>query len=126
MPFHRRAMYEKGITVTPDRGLQKVEQCHGRLQATLVNELTRAEEQRIVDHVVIEMGTTPADELFGELKPSSRNGGLVDLEAFATGQEQKRMVNPAGAYELYRIGDAVACRDVHGAILDAMRVAAAL
>jgi|TARA_B100000315_G_scaffold146965_1_gene135977 hypothetical protein len=30
--------------------------------------------------------------------------------------------NPDGAYQLFRIGDAVASRDIHAAIYDALRL----
>jgi hypothetical protein len=31
--------------------------------------------------------------------------------------------NPAGGYALYRIGDAVASRNIHAAVYDALRLA---
>jgi hypothetical protein len=56
------------------------------------------------------------------MKPGSRNLGAVDYEALVAGQPQAVVSNPQGAYELYRIGDAVSARNTHAAIYDALRL----
>jgi hypothetical protein len=38
------------------------------------------------------------------------------------GQPQTLLNNPAGQYQLFRIGDAVASRNIHAAIYDALRL----
>ena len=51
---------------------------------------------------------------------------LVDYAALVAGQPQGRAReagrNPAGQFELYRIGDAVSSRNTHAAIYDALRL----
>ena len=61
-------------------------------------------------------------ELYFELKPQSSNLGEVDYEALATGAPQQVSPNPNGHFRLFRIGDAVAARNTHAAIYDALRL----
>jgi len=70
-----------------------------------------------VDH-----GSLPADELYFALKPTSTNLGEVDLEALLANQNQLVVNNSQGKYQLFRIGDAVASRNVHSALFDALRL----
>lgn len=67
-------------------------------------------------------GTQPLDELYFELKPQSKNLGAVDYEQLLEGQAQSLLKNPTGQFLLYRIGDAVAARNTHAAIYDALRL----
>jgi hypothetical protein len=50
----------------------------------------------------------------------------VDYDALATGGIQEVETNPEGAFRLFRIGDAVAARNTHAAIYDALRLARGL
>jgi hypothetical protein len=72
--------------------------------------------------VVVEHGTLPLDDLYFELKPGSRNLGAVDHRALIAGAPQALAPNPDGAFQLFRIGDAVASRNIHAAIYDALRL----
>ena len=83
-------------------------------------------EPRIVDGVVLEAGTTAVSEVYDELAPLSSNGGEVDVEALLAGEPQTRVRNSEGKFHLFRIGDAVSSRNIHAAILDAMRLCRAL
>jgi hypothetical protein len=78
--------------------------------------------ERIVDQVVVNHGTRPLDDLYFALKPLSSNLGEVDYEALATGRPQTLAPNPEGRFRLFRIGDAVAARNTHAAIYDALRI----
>ena len=80
-------------------------------------------DERLVDHVVVEHGTLPLDELYEALKPASRNGGEVDHAALLGGRPQAVVRNTSGAFQLLRIGDAVTSRDIHAAVFDALRPA---
>jgi hypothetical protein len=53
---------------------------------------------------------------------SSENDGVTDVDALAAGRAQDFRVNPDAWFRLYQIGDAVASRDIHAAILDALRL----
>jgi len=65
----------------------------------------------------------PADELYFELKADSINLGEVDQDALLAGERQNQVNNPDGNYRLFRVGDAVASRNIHAAIYDALRLA---
>jgi hypothetical protein len=58
--------------------------------------------------------------------PTSTNLGEIDLAALLALRTQASVRNPAGTYQLFRIGDAVASRNVHAAMLDAARLARAI
>ena len=79
-------------------------------------------QERLVDQVVVNHGTIPLDELYFELKPRSSNLGAVDYEALIAGRGQTLRGNPDGAFQLFRIGDAVEARNTHAAIYDALRL----
>ena len=78
--------------------------------------------ERLVDQVVVENGTSPLADLYFDLKELSINRGAVDYEALTAGRAQTVHANSAGRFRLYRIGDAVASRNIHAAIYDALRL----
>lgn len=92
-----------------------------RLKATTINELTHEETHRVVDQVVVEMGTLPVNELFDALREEAGNQGVTDLEALRDLKPQPR---PRDGFELHRIGDALSSRNIHAAIYDAWRFCA--
>ena len=73
--------------------------------------------------MVVEHGTVPQDELYEALKPGSCNGGAVDHAALLGGQPQTVATQAEGTYQLFRLGDAVASRNIHAAMFDALRLA---
>ncbi|MBA3604968.1 MAG: N-methylproline demethylase, partial [Acidimicrobiia bacterium] len=77
---------------------------------------------RHVDWVVTDHGTAASAELYFELKPASTNLGAVDYGALIDGRPQALTRNPDGAFQLFRIGDAVASRNIHAAVYDALRL----
>lgn len=54
--------------------------------------------------------------------PDSRNLGKLDRLALRDFQPQRVISNPQGRYDLYRIGDAWASRNVHAAMFNATRL----
>ncbi len=62
------------------------------------------------------------DDLYFALKPLSRNLGAVDYDALIEGRPQSVETNADGTFRLFRIGDAVAARNTHAAIYDALRL----
>ena len=56
------------------------------------------------------------------LKDGSGNLGEVDLDALVEGRPQAPADNREGGSQLFRIGDAVASRDIHAAIFEALRL----
>jgi N-methyl-L-proline demethylase len=82
--------------------------------------------ERTVDTVVIEHGTVPDPELFDALTARSVNLGEIVIPDLLALRPQSARHNPDGSFELYRIGDAVASRNIHAAILDAYRLCNAI
>jgi 2,4-dienoyl-CoA reductase-like NADH-dependent reductase (Old Yellow Enzyme family)/thioredoxin reductase len=122
-PAYLEAFYRSGVRLTPDHRLQDVRRGPDGLVAVLRNEYTGDTVERIVDQVVVEHGTVPNDELYLELRDSSSNRGEVDLAAFVHAEPQRLATNPEGRYRLFRLGDAVASRNIHAAMFDARRLA---
>jgi len=60
--------------------------------------------------------------LYFELKSNSCNLGEVDHPPLIASRAQACDRNPLGAYQLFRIGDAVASRNIHAAVYDALRL----
>lgn len=121
-PFVVQELYRSGTRMLPDRRLTRVRRNGNRLEAVLTNVYTEAEEIVTCDRLFVEHGTHPVDHLFRACRGRSRNDGVIDPDALVDGRAQDLTVNPAGPYQLYRIGDAVSSRDVHSALLDAMRL----
>ena len=121
-PVYLAGFYSMGVRMTPDRRLRSVAREGNRLRAVLRNEYSDDEETRLVDQVVVEHGTLPNAELFHELCPLARNGGELDIEALIAGRPQPAASNGEGAFMLFRVGDAVASRNIHAAIYDSLRL----
>ena len=103
--------------------LREVRRHPDGLVAVLRNEYTGDSVQRVVDQVVIEHGTIPNDDVYVELKGQSINDGEVDLDVLIQITPQQLTTNPNGRYQLFRIGNAVAGRNIHSAMYDARRIA---
>lgn len=121
-PGYFKVFAEHDVRVTLNERLTGVRRKDGRLEVDLYNEYAHATRQRMVDHVVVEHGTLPSDELYFGLVPGSTNLGEVDQQALLNLQPQTVMRNAEGGYQLFRIGDAVASRNIHAAIYDAFRL----
>jgi pyruvate/2-oxoglutarate dehydrogenase complex dihydrolipoamide dehydrogenase (E3) component len=121
-PAYFKAFGEHGVRVTLNRRLRAIRRQGNQLAAVLYDEYARASEERLVDQVVIEHGTLPADEVYFELKPQSSNLGEIDLDALIAGRPQGVATNPDGRYQLFRVGDAVAGRNIHAAMYDSLRL----
>ena len=102
--------------------LHSISKDGNRLKVLLKNVLTDEINERVADHVVIEHGLMPSDGLYHELKDNSLNFGQLDQNALIKGQSPFSKVNENGQFYLARIGDAVTGRNIHAALLDAIRV----
>ena len=116
----KKRAYEMNLAATFDHEIEKVERRGNRLAATFRNLMTRDSLELSADQVIVERGTIPADHLYRELRADSANNGVTDLDALLASKPQPR--TKAGSFELHRIGDAVASRNIHAAILDAIRL----
>jgi len=125
-PAYLSAFAEHDVQVTLARRLHGVRREGGRLVAELVSDYTDTVVERHVDAVVVEHGTVPLDELYLDLVPQSTNLGEVDHTALLAGRPQSVSTNDAGRFQLFRIGDAVASRNIHAATYDALRLCQAI
>ena len=98
---------------------EKVEEVNGRLKASLSSDLTDEIVTFEVDQVVVDMGTLPMDDLFDKLRTHSGNNGITDFKALIAVEPQSLT---SEGFELHRIGDALASRNIHAAIYDALRL----
>ena len=121
-PGYFKAFDEGGVKVTLNRRLKALRREGNRLAARLVSDYSAESEERIVDQVVVEHGTLPLDELYFALKPDSSNLGETDVPALLEGRPQGLHGNPEGRFQLFRVGDAVASRNIHAAIYDSLRL----
>jgi hypothetical protein len=119
---YARAFADHNVRVTINTRLRSVRREGNGLVATLGSDFSdTASSERRVAQVVVEHGTVPMDDLYRELKPISRNLGAVDYKALLRGENPIPLRNPGAGFDMFRIGDAVASRNIHAGIYDALR-----
>ena len=117
------AFHRHGVQVTINTRLVSVRRDGNMLVAVLGSDFEKGwRAERRVQQVVVEHGTAPNDDLYRALKPASRNLGAVDYERLVKGGAVFPDRNPDGRFTLFRIGDAVASRNIHAAIYDGIRM----
>ena len=121
-PAYFKAFAEHEVITTLNLRLERVRREGNRLVATFFDEYGRRRIEKQADQVVVEHGTLPLDDLYFALKPSSRNLGEIDHAALIENRPQQVETNPGGTFTLWRIGDAVASRNIHAAVYDALRL----
>ena len=119
---YMRTLQDKDVLFTVTRRLLDVVRDGNQLRATIGTDYSDHTHTKDYDQVVVNYGTLPMDELYFELKPHSSNQGAVDYDALIAGDNQTVMRNQQGAFQLFRIGDAVSARNTHAAIYDALRL----
>jgi 2,4-dienoyl-CoA reductase-like NADH-dependent reductase (Old Yellow Enzyme family)/thioredoxin reductase len=123
---YARAFNETDTRVSLNQRVRAVHREGTRLRVELGSDHTPVRHTRVVDAVVVDHGTLANDDLYHALVQGSRNLGELDHQAFIAGQRQAVERNADGAYQLFRIGDAVAGRNIHAAVYDALRLCAHL
>lgn len=119
---YMRSLQKLDVTFTVTFRLRAVEKSANHLVVHVGSDYGGVAKQRTVDQVVINHGTIPLDELYFELKPASTNLGELSHDLLIAGEAQSVVRNPGGKFQLFRIGDAVAARNTHAAIYDALRL----
>ena len=120
---YMEAFTARNVRITTMTRLRTLQRQGNKILATLWSPYTAADcGTRLVDQVVVENATAPLADVYFDLKDESSNRGAVDYEALIAGRSQSRNVNPSGRFQLFRIGDAVANRNIHAAIYDALRL----
>ena len=119
---YMRSLQDKDVTFTVTRRLLGVTRSGNKLTATIGTDYSDFTDQKDYDQVIVNYGTLPLDDLYFDLKPLSLNQGMVDYDALIEGAPQTVTQNDEGAFQLFRIGDAVSARNTHAAIYDALRL----
>jgi len=119
---YMRTLQRLDVTFTVTFRLERVTREGERLVAVVGSDYGAIRRERPADQIVVNHGTIPNEELYFALKPLSTNLGEIDYERLVTGLPQAVGSNPQGRFQLFRIGDAVASRNTHAAIYDALRL----
>jgi 2,4-dienoyl-CoA reductase-like NADH-dependent reductase (Old Yellow Enzyme family) len=119
---YARAFNECETTITLHQRVLSVRPEGRRLCVELGSDHSAHRAVRHVDWVVVDHGTTALADTYFELKAASSNLGAVDYGAMIDGRPQDLVRNPDGAFQLFRIGDAVSSRNIHAAVYDALRL----
>ncbi|MEP5729932.1 MAG: NADH:flavin oxidoreductase [Sulfitobacter sp.] len=119
---YMRNLQDKDVTFTVTRRLLDVAKVGNKLNASIGTDYSDYISTGTYDQVVVNYGTMPLDELYFDLKPLSRNSGVLDYDKLIDGREQDVVRNNKGQFQLFRIGDAVSARNTHAAIYDALRL----
>jgi len=121
-PAYLKKLYKNDVLITLNHRLIEVYRKDNAYHAVLYNEYTHSSKKRTVDQVIVEHGTLPLDELYLELKDYSVNLGEIDLSDLINGKPQTLLKKPENNFKLFRVGDAVASRNIHSAIYDSLRL----
>jgi N-methyl-L-proline demethylase len=120
---YARAFNETTTVITLNQRVTAVRRSvDGRLAAEIGSDHSAHRVTRIVDQVVVDHGTAVNAGLYFDMKPRSSNLGAVDYGALIDGRPQSLRRNDHGTFQLFRIGDAVAARNVHAGVYDALRL----
>ena len=121
----KKKMYALGVSMQFDHELVQVRQKGNQTCAIFRNMATQELIERETDHIFVEHGTEPLDELYQALRGESVNDGVTDLHRLVAIAPQSNS-SAASGFELYRVGDAIASRNIHTAILDSLRLCSVL
>ena len=121
VPYMRSLQY-KDVLFTVARRLLSVSRDGNYLKANIGTDYSDHRYDKNYDQIIVNKGVVPMDDLYFDLKPLSNNFGEVNYEALIAGNPQNIQTNPDGAFQLFRIGDAVSGRNIHAAIYDALRL----
>ena len=119
---YMRALQTRNVRITICTKLLSIARDGNRLTATLGSDYSDRIETRSFDQIVVEHGTLPLDDLYFALKPQSKNRGEMDYAALIAGRPQRIAQSADAKFQLFRLGDAVAHRNIHAAIYDALRL----
>ncbi len=119
---YARAFNETDTRITLNQRVVSVSKENDQLLVELGSDHSPHRTKRTVDCFVVDHGTLPNADLYFNLKSLSCNQGEVDHTALLDGQPQPCFEKEQESFALYRIGDAVANRNIHAAIYDALRL----
>ena len=118
---YMRALQDKPVTFTVTYRLMAAARHGNQIMASIGTDYSSHRKERLFDQIVVNYATQPLADLYFDLKPLSQNLGVLDHDALLAGKAQPKGNGTAG-FQLFRIGDAVAARNTHAAIYDALRI----
>ncbi|RWE26377.1 MAG: hypothetical protein EOS41_07735 [Mesorhizobium sp.] len=118
--------HKENATVTMNLRIDRLERRGNKIAAIFLDNYTREFFENVVDQAVVENGTKPIGDVYFALKPLSKSNGEVDYNALIGIRPQDKVKNPTAEFRLFRIGDAVASRNIHAASYDGHRFMAAV
>jgi 2,4-dienoyl-CoA reductase-like NADH-dependent reductase (Old Yellow Enzyme family) len=121
-PPYFRALSLAHASIAINLRLERLERRGNKVAGIFFDEYGKRHIEKEADQIVVEHGTTPVDELYFDLKAGSINLGEIDHGALLANRPQTMVRNREGRYRLFRIGDAVASRNIHAAVYDAIRL----
>ena len=121
-PVYLRNLANSGADIVTDQALVGVSSNGNETVAHLRHTFTRTVNERRAQTLIADFGSESIIDVFQELSDRSRNLGEIDPEAMVHLEPQPETANPDGDYLLLRVGDALAPRDIHAAMLDANRL----
>jgi N-methyl-L-proline demethylase len=116
---YMRSLQQLDTVFTVTYRLDTVTRDGNELVAHIGSDYGGVAHRRRFDQVVVNHGTIPLDDLYFALKPLSANLGEVNYSDLIAGTPQAVR---EGGFQLFRVGDAVAARNTHAAIYDALRL----
>lgn len=119
---YMRSLQKLNAKFTVTYRLEAVRREGNKLVAIVGSDYGGIRKEQRYDQIVVNHGTIPMDELYFALKAQSTNLGAVNYDDLIDGKPQIENRNPAGRFQLFRIGDAVSARNTHAAIYDALRL----
>ena len=121
-PAYLRALYQYEAQITLNHKLESIDKSASGYLVNFSNEYSQRQLQLSCDHIVVEHGTLALADVYFDLKPQSINLGEIDHQALILGAQQQVRNNERGLFQLYRLGDAQCCGNIHSAIYDAARI----
>jgi pyruvate/2-oxoglutarate dehydrogenase complex dihydrolipoamide dehydrogenase (E3) component len=122
VPIYMRNLTRADVHVMTDRALTGIRREGNNLIAIFRHAYTRELTEESADTIIVDIGTESLTDVFDDLMSESRNLGEFNNEALVALKHQPDDANPVGIFTLFKIGDALAARDIHAAILDANRL----
>lgn len=119
---YMRSLQNRDVTFTVTFLLEEVRREGNELVAVIGSDYGGVRKEQRHDQIIVNHGTRPNEDLYFELIPHSSNLGEVDYQELIEGRPQTVLANEKGKFRLFRIGDAVAGRNTHAAIYDALRL----
>ena len=119
---YAKKFVENDVIITINKRLKGIIKDGNRLSAIVGSDYSDKIEKKKTSQIIVEHGTLPNSDLYFDLKKDSKNLGAVDYKSLINGKFNEILKNQDGNYFLYRVGDAVASRNIHASIYDSLRI----